>query len=1287
MAFAARLPTIASGARKPEPLRRFRGLHLVELDQFPESSTVGSYQPLELIIMHLQLLLTLAASTLPAPFVPSDLQTALPYVPFATMVTVGQPASPADTLVQEGWDLYSQGYLSAAIAPFQQALELERTSGDVSGEAATLVALAEVYLLQGEQAIALDLSQQALELYRDLGDHGGEAEAMRLLAMAQPNDDKDLMLAKLEESQNLFEEIGTPIERGTVLADIGAMNIKREDFATGLEQLQAAIALLESTPQSAAEARRRDYYIALATAWIGLAQFRLDNPDQAFETLDQALALSQEINSLYAEALANSFLGTVHSDSENFDQAIDAFKRAVSICSRMGVDKSRDYYKSQLVGVYWQKGQAYMGEDGYEQAIESFNQVVKITKELSGTTQDTGSLKLVEISARNSINLATHSIAQAHYLEAFDLFESGDIESAYEATETSIRVAERALKSSQEALFLAEEVRGSELAKEWQLIQEANTNIYFSYGTIGSSYELKRRFFIARGQYETALEFSHKALESYQKSLVVAVDSGDSESELLAQQDIARIYTNIGDSYSELGDYLKAIEFAQKGLSASQKNIVRESLTVIELAQRSLNIDRQIFFYDLERGALWTLTLSTHNLGEQYREAGAYDKALAILKEGLGYGEQMLATLDKPAGLDQDWEQHAILSALNIYHEIAAVYEDQDDYESVLTARQDELSFSERIDDPSRKALTLSSISTAYRRLGKYQKALDIEEEILEIANKTEDLILRASRLTAIGVIYQDTGRYSEAFAAYEEALRIAREQGDFQQEIIVLSNISSIQVAQGDYSVALERLNHALTLTRDIREQLTAPDALERLDEICPWLSSHPWLSSVRSDRSESSTNDPAFINQQTKRKQQLSTYTQELCIEATWISEETLLNGLANVYSDQGYYEEALKLHEQALEINKTKSPDRRREATSLFNIGLIYHSRGEYDQALKFIQNSYELYQSIGYRQGVAYVLNSLGVIYTDQGNYPKALAVLQEAQQIIEEIDLRSLESSVLNNLGTVYFSGGKFEQAQQYHDGAMEISQQLGLQSDKAINFHNLGQLSMRQGQYAQAVEFAQQALAIYRENDLKPNESFALSALGNYLLASGNFSGAIEKQQQALALAQELENVGNEAFSLATLGITYNRLGQHEKALGYHQKSLSIYQEIGQRSGEADTLNNIGLVYEKQGEYDQALALYQQALTIQREIGEIVGEGNSLQSLGFTYERVGNYVEAEEALSQALEIQQRVGARGDEGLTYNGLGLTYAGQGDIEQGLGMLQMSLAIHRGIGRSPS
>ncbi|MEI6430313.1 MAG: tetratricopeptide repeat protein, partial [Pseudanabaena sp. ELA607] len=239
--------------------------------------------------------------------------------------------------------------------------------------------------------------------------------------------------------------------------------------------------------------------------------------------------------------------------------------------------------------------------------------------------------------------------------------------------------------------------------------------------------------------------------------------------------------------------------------------------------------------------------------------------------------------------------------------------------------------------------------------------------------------------------------------------------------------------------------------------------------------------------------------------------------------------VNDIDSFLSLCGYYAKKVELYTRLVSSWQPKQIQQWEYTASLTSLGNAYYSLGQYQQAIAFNQQSLEIKQAIGDKNGEAGSLNNLGGVYNSLGQYQQAIAFYQQSLEITREISDKRGEALSLMNLGNAYNYLGHYQQAIASLQQSLEIQQAIGDKNSEALSLMNLGNAYNYLGQYQQAIAFYQQSLEI----------------------------------QQAIG------DKKGEAGSLANLGNAYNYLGQYQQAINFLQQSLEIQQAIGDKNSEA----------------------------------------------------------------------------------------------------------------------
>lgn len=325
------------------------------------------------------------------------------------------------------------------------------------------------------------------------------------------------------------------------------------------------------------------------------------------------------------------------------------------------------------------------------------------------------------------------------------------------------------------------------------------------------------------------------------------------------------------------------------------------------------------------------------------------------------------------------------------------------------------------------------------------------------------------------------------------------------------------------------------------------------------------------------------------------------------------------------QGNYAAAQVRLNQAMQLAESLSL----KAHSLRRLGLVAWNQGQIAEARDYFEQTFQLFQQIGDRQGEGLALNNLGIIAAQQGNHTQATDHFERALLTCHKIGDRQAEANALNNLGIVAGYQGNYDDAIVFYGQALLIKQETGDRQGEGMALDNLGDVAKSQGEYSQAKAYFEQSLAIRREVGDRQGE------------------------------ANELNNLGNVA----------HHLGQYQVAEGLYQQSLQLRQEIGDRQGQSEGLAYLSLLAHHRHDNEAARQLAEEALGLAEALGDHHLQGYALTHLGHALAALGQSAEAMTAYRQALSIRDEAGERNRALDSLTGLVEGALAQGDLATAL------------------
>jgi tetratricopeptide (TPR) repeat protein len=295
------------------------------------------------------------------------------------------------------------------------------------------------------------------------------------------------------------------------------------------------------------------------------------------------------------------------------------------------------------------------------------------------------------------------------------------------------------------------------------------------------------------------------------------------------------------------------------------------------------------------------------------------------------------------------------------------------------------------------------------------------------------------------------------------------------------------------------------------------------------------------------------------------------------------------------RAYYDDAIALHNAALEVGKTAG-NRSMQAHALDSLGIVYRRLGRYSESVKYHESALDLSHQVADRPTEGSALRNLAAAYEQLGRYGDALHHLQAALGVATDTDDQVARRRVLNNLGDIYERLGQYEDARQSLKQALISSDGVTERSTYGRTLNNLGDVYERLGNYGDALQYIKEALVIFSEIDDRAGRGYAFNSLA----------------------------------------VVYAKLQDCKEAIVHHRHALLLARETGERSLEMETLNALGDTLRFSGDPSQARECYVKALSIALEVGNLYQEARSREGLGYQADSHGNW-------NKAVELYERLG--------------------------------------------
>ncbi|MEM8638910.1 MAG: CHAT domain-containing tetratricopeptide repeat protein [Cyanobacteria bacterium P01_G01_bin.54] len=196
-------------------------------------------------------------------------------------------------LNQEAYDLFRRGEAAAAIATYEQALEIFRETDAWAGEGNSLNGIGQVYLTRGEPETALDYFEQARRVFAQFEDDLAAAYSQRWIGRAQRD------LRNIEAALQAYQQ--------------------------ALDTFQAELRREPRDPTSLQTS------IEISHTEMGALWFQQADYEAAIAAYQAALAIQAEQNDKIGRAYTLNNLGVVYANQSRYREALDAYNQALAI--------------------------------------------------------------------------------------------------------------------------------------------------------------------------------------------------------------------------------------------------------------------------------------------------------------------------------------------------------------------------------------------------------------------------------------------------------------------------------------------------------------------------------------------------------------------------------------------------------------------------------------------------------------------------------------------------------------------------------------------------------------------------------------------------------------------------------------------------------------------------------------------------------------------------------------------------------------------------------------------
>ncbi len=344
----------------------------------------------------------------------------------------------------------------------------------------------------------------------------------------------------------------------------------------------------------------------------------------------------------------------------------------------------------------------------------------------------------------------------------------------------------------------------------------------------------------------------------------------------------------------------------------------------------------------------------------------------------------------------------------------------------------------------------------------------------------------------------------------------------------------------------------------------------------------------------------------------------------------------GLAEICMDFGEVEDGRNYATQVLEMAR-RIGHRRLEGAGFYLLGSAFYAVSEYPEAVQCYQQALNIWEEIGYNDGVCAVLNQLGNLSGMRGKFDEALRYYQRCVELPAEEGVS--EPIAYCNLGWAFAQLGNWEDAIGNFYRAIALAEKSGYEYIRWSAMNMLGELFLKRNRLERAIELFSAVVDAGRKGRTASELlRDGLTNLGEAYYRHHNLAAAAKVYEEAIDRCKKTEDrmgLVEAYWRMAELELAR---GEMERCQGLCTRARELARELELRKSEAEALRVEGLLEMEKGMTAAASDCFKRALTILAD----APESYEFARVQFQYGRLllkeGNQEQGELFLKRAAQI-------------------------------------------------
>jgi len=268
-----------------------------------------------------------------------------------------------------------------------------------------------------------------------------------------------------------------------------------------------------------------------------------------------------------------------------------------------------------------------------------------------------------------------------------------------------------------------------------------------------------------------------------------------------------------------------------------------------------------------------------------------------------------------------------------------------------------------------------------------------------------------------------------------------------------------------------------------------------------------------------------------------------------------------LGTMYYDNGDYDQAEKLYEQAL-IKSMQLEDNSNIADALRRQGAMFRKLRNYEKSLEKFNEALSIFKVMNDKSNIAKSMNSIAILYYKTERYNEALEYWLQAYNTAKEFDDKLKISKYVNNLGIWHWKDFQYSKAIDYYNESLLIKEELGDTRNYGKTLHNIGKVYYDLGDFVNSIDYFNKSIELKEKLNDQKGLKASLLKLGEAHFENEDYINALTNFRKSLAITKLFEDIPDINKRYLAIGTSHFNLSNYDSAAYYLTMADSFYIDL-----------------------------------------------------------------------------------------------------------------------------